>query len=181
MICPDRQSLLEMLDAYGWSAESGVRDHIRRFVASESRCFENDCWAGHVTGSAWVLSKDASHTLLILHRKLGRWLQPGGHSDGNPNTRAVALREAREETGMTIELDSPAIFDLDIHEIPQRGAQPAHRHLDLRFVMCADASEAPVRNHETRDIRWVPLAEVQHYTSEESVLRMVRKSASRSP
>ena len=179
MIDAGRQPLLEMLDAYDWQEEEVIRDRIRRYVASEPRCFENDCWTGHITGSAWVLSRDASHALLILHDKLGKWLQPGGHSDGDPDTRAVALREAREETGMTIELDAPGIFDIDIHEIPARGVQPAHLHLDVRFVVRADMSEPPVRNHETRDVRWVALADVERYTSEESVLRMVRKSSER--
>lgn len=165
-----------MLDAYDWPEEAIIRDRFRGFVVSEPRCFENDCWAGHITGSAWVLSMDASHALLVLHRKLGKWLQPGGHSDGDPDTRAVAMREAKEETGMAAELRSPEIFDLDIHEIPARGEQPAHLHLDVRFALCADMSETPVSNHESQDIAWVPLDDIERYTSEQSILRMVRKT-----
>ncbi len=170
-------ALLELLDAYVRPEEAAVRDRIRAFVAGEPRCFENDCWAGHITGSAWVLSEDRTHTLLILHRKLARWLQPGGHSDGSPDTRSVALREAREETGIArIALESPAIFDLDIHEIPARGSHPAHLHLDVRFAMRADMREVPAPNDESQDLAWVKLTEVERYTSEESVLRMVRKT-----
>ena len=165
-----------MLDAYDWPQEALIRDRIRQFVATEPRCFDNDCWAGHITGSAWVLSQDASHALLVLHDKLGKWLQPGGHSDGNPDTRAVALREAREETGMAVELHAPGIFDLDIHEIPAFGVQPAHLHLDVRFAVRADMTKTPVPNDESRDVAWVPLSDIEHYTSEESILRMVRKS-----
>ena len=173
-----RQALISALDAYPYFEERTVRNRVRSLVADEPRCFENDCWRGHVTGSAWVLSPDKRQCLLILHRKLGKWLQPGGHSDGSQDTWGVALREAEEETGLHPDLFSREIFDLDVHEIPARGDDPAHLHFDVRFAMSADASRAPSASSESTAIAWVPLAAVSSYTQEESVLRMVRKTAS---
>lgn len=171
-----RGPLLALLDAYAWEGEFSIRDKFHQFVATEPRCFENDCWAGHITGSAWVLSRDSSETLLLLHRKLGKWLQPGGHSDGESDTCAVAMREAREETGISVELASPKIFDLDVHRIPARGSDPQHLHFDVRFALWADRVQSPCASEESQAVAWIPLAEVVNYTSEESVLRMVRKT-----
>jgi len=172
-----RQALMRALDAYRYRQECAVRDRVRSLVADEPRCFENDCWQGHITGSAWILSSDRCECLLILHKKLGKWLQPGGHSDGSPDTWGVALREAEEETGMHPTLLSDEIFDLDVHEIPARGDDPAHLHFDVRFAMSVDAARAPVASSESNAIAWVPLAAISSYTREESVLRMVRKTA----
>lgn len=172
-----RETLLGALEAYPYQEEdAAVRASMRELIVSEPRCFDNDCWRGHITGSAWVLSRDARQCVLILHRKLGKWLQPGGHSDGSEDTWGVALREAEEETGLTPTLASDGIFDLDIHEIPARGGDPAHLHFDVRFVMWAAASKEPRASSESNAIAWVPLEAVSCYTNEESVLRMVRKT-----
>ena len=171
-----RQELIRALDAYAHVEEGEVRNRVRDLVQNEPRCFENNCWRGHITGSAWVLSPDKRQCLLILHKKLGKWLQPGGHSDGDADTWGVALREAEEETGLNPALLSEDIFDLDVHEIPARGVSPAHFHFDVRFAMSADASQLPRVSHESNAIAWVPIEAVCDYTREESVLRMVRKT-----
>jgi len=97
-----RRHLLGLLDAYrGRYPEEQVRvDRVRRFVETHADCFERTCRDGHVTGSAWILSADECHVLLVHHRKLVRWLQPGGHADGEPDPIRVALREAGEECGL---------------------------------------------------------------------------------
>ena len=93
---------------------------------------------GHITGSAWVVDIAGNRVLLADHAKLGRWLQPGGHSDGDPDTLAVALREAREESGLDVRALDDAIFDIDVHRIPARGDEPAHLHFDVRFLVQAE-------------------------------------------
>ena len=84
------------------------------FVDSHPDCFHRSCRGGHITGSAWVMDMAGERVLLAHHRKLGRWLQPGGHSDGNPDTLAVALREAREESGLNVRALDDAIFDINV-------------------------------------------------------------------
>lgn len=146
------------------------------FVRSEPRCFERDCASGHVTGSAWVVSSDGSRVLLMHHRKLGKWLQPGGHADGHWDIPEVALREAHEETGLTkLEVEREKIFDVDVHYIPGRGSEQAHYHYDVRFVVRAAADAQCVKNEEATELRWVELERVAHLTREESVLRMQDK------
>lgn len=110
--------------------------------------------AGHFTGSAFVVSADGKRTLLLHHAKLGRWLQPGGHADGQLDLVAVALREAQEETGLAGLVVEPAIFDLDRHTIPARGTEPEHLHWDVRYVVRCSGDETPVINDESRAFAW---------------------------
>ena len=171
-----RSKLIDALDAYA-SRYADERDVVTRFFAlldGHERCFHNDCWAGHITGSAWVLHPKRDSVLLTHHKKLGRWLQLGGHSDGDADTWHVAAREAAEESGLAVTLLDDAIFDIDIHEIPARKGDPAHEHFDVRFVFHA-ADERFAVTEESHALAWVPLDEVSSYTDEWSVLRLVSK------
>lgn len=128
---------------------------------------------GHLTGSALVIDPTMNNVLLMLHAKLGRWLQPGGHADGDHELAGVALKEATEETGIDgLRVLLPAV-DLDVHRIPRRGAEDEHLHLDLRFVVVAPPGSQPVANHESRDLRWVPISDVPSLTTEAGLLRLV--------
>ena len=106
--------------------------------------------------------------------KLGRWLQPGGHSDGDPDTLAVALREAREESGLDVQALDDAIFDINVHGIPARGREPAHLHFDVRFLVQAEHDRFRVSD-ESQALAWVPAVGLGALTDEESVLRVARK------
>jgi 8-oxo-dGTP pyrophosphatase MutT (NUDIX family) len=177
---PDpRDRLLVLLSRYSPDDrdQQSAKDRIRQFVLLNPRCFERSLVEGHITASAWIVDRTRTHALLHHHRKLGRWLQPGGHADGEADVLCVALKEAREETGM-VELRpiSHEIFDLDVHEIPARGADPAHYHHDVRFLIEGDRNATPVASDESREVTWIPLATIGNWTSEESVLRMVRKT-----
>lgn len=153
-----------------------MRVCIIEFVKSYPNCFDRSLLIGHITGSAFIINKGKNKTLLTHHHKLEKWLQLGGHSDGDPDTVNVALREAEEESGLKkiIPLSSE-IFDVDVHEIPARKDEPAHFHYDIRFLFEADDSEPLVISSESKDLAWIPLDRIEEYTREESVLRMVRK------
>jgi 8-oxo-dGTP pyrophosphatase MutT (NUDIX family) len=171
-----RRKLFSLLDHYA-ASHRGEADNTRRFidfVVAYERCFDNDLWAGHVTGSAWVMDTAGARVLLTHHRKLGRWLQLGGHSDGDPDTLAVATREAEEESGLEVVLLDEGIFDLDIHGIPARRNDPAHYHFDVRFLFQAKADSFRI-SAESNELAWVPVTDVTKYTEDESVLRMRRK------
>jgi 8-oxo-dGTP pyrophosphatase MutT (NUDIX family) len=140
------------------------------FVAHEREAFGRNSATSHVTGSAFVLSPDKRSVLLTHHRKLDRWLQLGGHCDGIADAAFVALKEAYEESGLSrIRLLSRDVFDVDIHEIPAREAEPAHLHYDVRFLMVAEAG-AIKASDESHALAWVPLAQLHDYTNARSVL-----------
>ena len=171
-----RQRLLELISDYAGRSpgEAEVVDRFEDFIEVHERCFERDCWAGHITGSAWLVNEAGSHVLLTHHRKLGRWLQLGGHSDGESDTLLAAEREAREESGLPVRALDTAIFDLDVHEIPARKSDPAHFHYDVRFMFVAAHEEFRVSD-ESLELAWVPIGGLRAYSKEESVLRMARK------
>lgn len=147
------------------------------FVAAEPGCLLRACVPGHLTGSAWIVSPDRSRVLLTHHRKLDKWLQLGGHADGDPDLLAVALREAREESGLaSVRALSADIFDLDRHWIPPREPDPGHYHYDLRFLLEADPRELLTLSHESKDLAWIELGQVTALNPEESMARMVRKT-----
>jgi 8-oxo-dGTP pyrophosphatase MutT (NUDIX family) len=173
-----RNILLSKLRQYKGAdrREEEMRVRIIRFIEQEKNCFERSLLAGHITASALIVNKERTRTLLTHHHKLEKWLQLGGHSDGDPNTLHVALREAEEESGLKhIEPVNENIFDVDIHKIPERKNEPAHFHYDVRFLFEADDSEPLVITSESKDLAWVPLKDIEQYTTEESMLRMIRK------
>jgi 8-oxo-dGTP pyrophosphatase MutT (NUDIX family) len=159
--------------------ERTMVDRLRAFVATHEACFERTLEAGHVTGSAWVIDRNGSAALLTHHRKLGKWLQLGGHADGDSDVRAVALREAREESGIAeLASASDAIFDVDVHDIPARGEEPAHVHYDVRFAFFAERGAIPVASAESHAVAWVPLAQIERFAVDDSVRRLVAKTPS---
>jgi 8-oxo-dGTP pyrophosphatase MutT (NUDIX family) len=168
-----RRKLLELIQGYSerFPEEVECTARFATFVSRYPKCFENDCWAGHVTGSAWVVDPTASSVLLTHHRKLDRWLQLGGHSDGDPDPVAVATREAIEEGGVSVSLLDSTIFDLDIHAIPERKEDPEHFHFDVRFAFQADSRDFRV-SAESNALAWVPIERLRDYTDEESMVRM---------
>lgn len=172
-----RRPLLNLLQQYAarWPEESPVVERFRQLVNEHENCFERDCWAGHITGSAWLVNQAGSHVLLTHHRKLERWLQLGGHSDGEANTLLAAQREAEEESGLTVAVLDVVPLDLDVHMIPARRDDPDHYHFDVRFVFRTVGSEDFAVSEESLDLAWVPIADLSAYTEEESVLRMARK------
>jgi 8-oxo-dGTP pyrophosphatase MutT (NUDIX family) len=148
------------------------------FVKTYPDCFERSLQIGHITAAAWILDRSGSRVLLTHHRKLDRWLQLGGHVDGDPDVLAGAAREALEESGIgSLQPDSGEIFDLDIHPIPARGEEPQHLHYDARFLFRATGDEEFTVSEESHDLAWVPLDQIGDFTKEGSILRMVAKTA----
>lgn len=161
--------------------DPGVRAFLD-FLASAPGVFERTHAPGHFTGSAWLVSADGERVLLTHHRKLGRWLQLGGHADGDPDLARVALREAEEESGLRDLVVEPAIFDLDRHLIPARGNEPAHWHYDVRYVVRATGSETFAVSEESFALAWKPIrGMVQDAQADPSLRRMAQRWLARQP
>jgi 8-oxo-dGTP pyrophosphatase MutT (NUDIX family) len=174
-----RRSVLNLLAAAHLFDERdrATREEIAAFVRAHPDCLIRSNLAGHLTGSAFVVDRERKRLLLIHHRALDRWLQPGGHADGDHDLERVARREVLEETGLgDLELLSPRPFDLDIHPIPAKPGVPGHLHYDVRFLFAA-GGEARLQGDE-REVRaaaWVPLDRLDGLGLEESVLRPARR------
>ncbi len=146
---------LASLDLTQRAEEVTARERMLALLDGTPGCFQRDCFPGHFTGSALVVNADGSRALLHHHRKLDRWLQFGGHCDGDEDVLRVAQREALEECGIAgLIVASTRPFDLDIHEIPARGADPIHLHYDVRYMLIAPESAAPVMSDESHELRW---------------------------
>ncbi|MEM9015445.1 MAG: NUDIX hydrolase, partial [Verrucomicrobiota bacterium] len=175
----DRDTLLQLLKNYRdrYPEEGDRVDQFCDFVERDEDCFERSNSFGHITGSGWIVDEAGESTLLTHHAKLGIWLQPGGHADGNPDVLAVAMEECEEETGLThLVPASEEIFDLDIHGIPARPGEPAHCHFDIRFLVRHTGDGNYVVSEESHDLAWVPMDNLEDFTDEWSMRRMRRKA-----
>lgn len=176
-----REHVLALLRAHAATPldaqEAATTAEMLRFVEAEPLCAERALAFGHLTGSAWIVDPSRRRTLLTHHRKLDKWLQLGGHADGDLDLRAVALREAQEESGLTrLRVASDRLFDVDRHWIPPRKSDPGHWHYDLRFLIEADPEEPLVVTAESKELAWIELARLAEYNPEESMMRMARKT-----
>lgn len=141
--------------------------------------FYRTCKPGHFTASALILNKGMTQVLLVEHRKLGFWVQPGGHADGDVYLEKVARREVEEETGLSEFQGSGSILDLDIHPIPARKEEGAHDHYDVRYLFFANPEQTLVISEESTDLRWIDITDLENFTNEESMLRMLQKAGTR--
>jgi 8-oxo-dGTP pyrophosphatase MutT (NUDIX family) len=153
---------------------------LRAYGARLAEPFSHRQPVAHFTGSALVT--DGARVALVLHRKLSRWLQPGGHAEPEDagDLCRTALREAREETGLAVWLhpSAPRPLDVDVHTIPARPSAPAHLHLDVRFLVVAESSAALVLDaSEVTDVRWFTLEQALEQADDASLQRLLRKAS----
>jgi 8-oxo-dGTP pyrophosphatase MutT (NUDIX family) len=183
---PDWSQLDAQLAAHAAAdaEESGDVAAVRAFLrAHPDDAHLRSQLLGHLTGSAFVLDPARERILLLHHRRLDRWLQPGGHGEGETEPLQIALREVEEETGLAAAqlatLDGrPAaearLFDVDIHRIPARPGEPEHDHLDLRFAFVAVAGAQARLSSESKGLAWIPLRE-QPAGADAALLRALGK------
>ena len=149
---------------------------ILDFLEDHPDALHRSCGAGHLTGSALVADPYGEQVVVLHHRKLDRWLQPGGHCDGDANLAAVALREATEETGRDDLRVHPVAVDTDVHRVAPPGEEP-HLHLDVRFLVVATAGIGPLPgNHESHAVRWARPDELPSLGADESLLRLTSQA-----
>lgn len=158
------------------SEEQVYKEKMIELLKASDTCFLRSCRVGHFTASAFLLNKNKSHVLMMHHTKLDKWMQLGGHCDGDTDVHAVAIKEAQEESGIDqIKLLSEAIFDIDIHLIPSNSKDEAHYHFDIRFILHAYENDNFVQNRESKELRWIPVNAKETLSDSTSVNRMFQK------
>jgi 8-oxo-dGTP pyrophosphatase MutT (NUDIX family) len=175
-------TLQALLDAHlpADAAEAHSLAEMRRLLPRLAQPFSRHQPEAHFTASALVVDVDAGKIALLNHGKLRRWLQPGGHAepgDGG-SMYLTALREAREETGCEVRLfdPTPTLLDVDVHPIPARGDEPAHHHLDLRFLMVAeDPQRLSLNAAESSAVGWFGFDEAIALVDDDASRRLIRK------
>lgn len=177
---PQQQLLLAELHGYA-AADSTEEQHRRDMidlVDAQEAWWHRDTLPGHITASAFVVSPDLHNLLLHFHRKLDRWLQFGGHDEGEQHPAKAVLRELVEESGLQ-HFDffgDPAFFDLDIHPIPESPKMAAHLHYDVRFLFVADdRQELNPADGESDLLRWMSLKDATEALDEDASQRVYRK------
>lgn len=175
----DRPSLVSALRNYK-TVYYEEREYAARFLELllHPDAYQRHHLPGHITGSSWIINNEGSKVLLVKHAALHKWLQPGGHADGDENVLRVALREANEETGLTnLTPVGPGFLDIDVHSIPERKdlSFPRHDHYDVRFLFQADENDRLLISDESTDLKWVELRDLEKFNAEKSILRLRAK------
>lgn len=155
------------------------RDRILAFLEAHPDALHRSCPDGHLTASALVVDATGDRALLMHHRKLDKWLQMGGHADGDADLAAVALKEAFEESGidgLTLANRGTPV-DLDVHEV-RPPHEPPHLHLDVRFVAVAPAGCVATGNDESHEVRWVDLDDLARTHDEPGMRRLAAAARS---
>ena len=175
------RTLLERLEAHRPQDEREAAD-LERMQRAARRVplptGRND-FPEHFTGSAVVVSADGRRVCLVLHAKLNRWLQPGGHCEPADagDLSATALREAREETGLSVALEGE-LLDVDAHVIPARKDEPEHTHLDCRFLVRQTGGELAHDPNESHGAQWLSWDEALARADEAPLRRLLAKALS---
>ncbi|WP_375580857.1 NUDIX hydrolase [Marivirga tractuosa] len=150
---------------------------LKLYKSKGKKSFYRDNLEAHFTASAWIINPNSEEVLLLHHKKLNKWLQPGGHADGQTDLEKVAKKEAEEETALNnLQLITNKIFDIDIHIIPENKGIPEHYHFDVRFAYFCTEIEKTQINSESNNFHWIKLNSVETLTKEPSILRMAEKS-----
>lgn len=172
-----RQALIKELNEFHPFDEEERQDVQKTitFLKDEPRAFERGCLEGHVTGSAFVVDESGKYLLLTHHLKLGKWIQLGGHCDGDENVFAVAKQEVREETGLKGFKTTTGVFDVSVHGIPEYKDILRHLHYDIRYLFVADRSQKlTLRENESRELRWVSVEELGKWWADSHVLKRIQ-------
>jgi 8-oxo-dGTP pyrophosphatase MutT (NUDIX family) len=176
-------SLVELLDRYQPDGEDEAADvaRVRALIASEP-----DLWSRsvplHLTASALIVHPASGRVLLRWHQRQQAWLQVGGHGDpGETDPLDIALRESREETGLTDLEPWPdgQLRHVVIVAVPAGAAEPAHEHADLRFVFATAAPDTARPENPAAALRWLTIAEAREVTAEDNLRETLRRVSAR--
>ncbi|MBR4081846.1 MAG: NUDIX hydrolase [Clostridia bacterium] len=170
----------------GCEQEARDQAQMLAFMAAHPDCLERSCLAGHMTASAWVVNPERTKVLMAYHDLYDAWAWLGGHADGDDNLRAVALREAQEESGIRhAHLASEEIFSIETLTVDghvKHGVWvPSHLHFNVTFLVEADEDERlTARPGENQAVQWFAFEDAMRASTEKWMVEQVyRKLAAR--
>ncbi len=188
------QDFLRQLDLYeaAWKSrefrhltdDGEERNHLTRFrelLKSALKPFDRGNYPGHVTGSAVILTHDFDQMLLTHHRKLDLWIQLGGHLEADATVAEGAMREAREESGLTNlrfhswSKNGILPFDVDIHTIPANSKEPEHEHFDVRYLFVTDTPDKIRVSEESKSLQWFSVGDLLKKEHSRAMERQLQK------
>lgn len=171
------KNLLSSLEEY--TADDLLQKNCKKemisFLKNYDNCFERSCSKGHFTASAWVINSEETHVLLMNHRKLGIWVQLGGHADGDENLLSVSVKEVLEESGIKTSPITDKIFDIEAYLIPEYKLEKEHYHYDVRFLLKSNGNDTLIKNEESIDIGWFQANQECLPTKNPCIIRMLNK------
>jgi 8-oxo-dGTP pyrophosphatase MutT (NUDIX family) len=175
-----RMELLEELRSYRASdaAEAQHQRDILDLLSYGLEPFSRGQFVpGHVTASCFIVDPPAKRVLLHHHRRLGRWLQMGGHIEAGETARSAALREGAEESGLKdLELMTDGVFDIDVHTIPSANGEPDHVHFDVRYVARTMRPDSIIMSAaESNELAWAGLDEAEKMMNTPESSRAIMK------
>lgn len=173
-----KENLLKSIEAYKPidQDEATMKAMVLKYLASTDDYLGKINPEGHITGSCWIVNPSRDKVLLTHHLKLNIWVQLGGHTELDESVLESAYREGIEESGLaSLKILSQDIYDIDVHMIPERKGTKAHYHYDVRYLFEADEKIPFVVSHESHDLKWVDINDIESYSKERSILRMVEK------
>jgi 8-oxo-dGTP pyrophosphatase MutT (NUDIX family) len=177
---PGPSSVQQSLDRYRPHGEAEVADvqRVRALVETAA-----DPWSRslplHVTASALIVQPDTGAVLLRWHQRQRAWLQVGGHGDpGERDALAIALREAREETGLADLTPWPdaQLRHVVIVPVVSAGHEPAHEHADLRFVLATETPDLARAETPDAPLRWLSLSAAHQATAEANLRETISRA-----
>lgn len=173
--------LLEELKSYEPYNEQEANDKavMLRLLEKEPDIFTRENETAHVTASAWLVNREHTKVLMIYHNIYNSWSWTGGHADGEKDLLAVAMKEAKEETGVeTIVPVSEEIYSIEILTVDghvKRGKYvPSHLHLNVTYLLEADEAEVlRVKPDENSGVAWFSLEEALEKCTEDWMIQWV--------
>lgn len=183
MLDQARNKVLELLSKFKPHDEQELKDlaQIRTLVEQHEDIFTRNCLAAHLTGSALVVNPKTKKILLHQHKKLNKWLQFGGHTDGETNLAAVAMKEAQEESGLTdLIFYSAKPLDIEVQKIPAKNEVPAHLHLDFRYLVFTQAESLPKpAEHESQTLKFIDISDIDYLVGQldYALVRLIKKAS----
>lgn len=182
MLNQPRAKVIELLDQFETDDHREIADikKIKELVEQHENIFVRDCLSSHLTGSALVVNPKTKKILLHNHKKLNKWLQFGGHADGETDLAKVAMKEAEEESGLTdLSFYAQQPLDIEVQVIPKKNDIPEHLHLDFRYLIFTNAEELPTpEEHESQDLKFLDFQEAYELGDklDYALVRLIKKA-----